>query len=276
LFAGCVGGIAQVISGQPFDTVKVRLQTQSQEYNGTMDVVKRIIQKEGVSGFYKGTLTPLLGVGACVSVQFAALENMKRFLKGGSDQDLSLGKLFVAGASSGIANSVLSGPIEHVRTRLQVQTDSTGYKGPLDFAKKVYSDYGIRGIYKGQMITVLREICGYGIYFATYEGLMQRAMKLENKKRSEIEAWKQCSFGALSGYMLWIIIYPIDVIKSKIQTDSFGKPQFKSSIDCLRQTIAKQGVSGLYKGFAPCMLRAGPANAATFVAYEMTMNWIGR
>jgi solute carrier family 25 carnitine/acylcarnitine transporter 20/29 len=119
LFAGSVGGITQVLTGQPFDTVKVRLQTQSHLYKGVGDCVSKIIKQEGVYGFYKGTLTPLIGVGACVSIQFGALEYMKRyFSKTNSNKNsLSLSQLFLAGAASGIANSVLSGPIEHIRTR---------------------------------------------------------------------------------------------------------------------------------------------------------------
>ncbi len=55
LFAGSVGGITQVLTGQPFDTVKVRLQTQPHPpvYSGVGDCVKQIWSKEGFGGFYK-------------------------------------------------------------------------------------------------------------------------------------------------------------------------------------------------------------------------------
>lgn len=116
---------------------------------------------------------PVLGVGLCVSIQFASLESMKRlFTKLNAEKStllLSPLQLYLAGAASGIANSVFSGPIEHVRTRLQVQTSLVGgYTGPFDLVKKVYAQYGIRGVYKGQTVTLLREFHGYGVYFATY------------------------------------------------------------------------------------------------------------
>lgn len=54
--------LAQVLSGQPFDTTKVRLQSAPEgTYDGALDVVKKLIKNEGVAGFYKGTLTPLIG-----------------------------------------------------------------------------------------------------------------------------------------------------------------------------------------------------------------------
>ncbi|KAJ3334042.1 Mitochondrial carrier protein ymc2 [Blyttiomyces sp. JEL0837] len=290
LFAGSVGGIVQVLTGQPFDTVKVRLQTQPDKYTSMVDCVRKTYSQEGLFAFYKGTLTPLIGIGACVSIQFGALEAAKRNFAaankartGKPSNQFSLLQLYLAGAFSGTANSVLSGPIEHVRIRLQVQSGaSTGgehYKGPVDLFKKVYKSYGIAGIYKGQAITLLREFHGYGIYFLTYEWLIQERMKAQKTtNRGDVAAWRQCLYGAASGYTLWVMIYPIDVIKSKLQTDSFdvSKRKYSGSWDCFKKVVATDGVNGLYRGFWTCMLRAGPANAATFVAYEATMSLIGR
>jgi solute carrier family 25 (mitochondrial carnitine/acylcarnitine transporter), member 20/29 len=130
LLAGSFGGIVQVLVGQPFDTVKVRLQT-SAAYSGVLDCASKTLRNEGLNGFYKGTLTPLLGIGACVSIQFAALESIKRAF-GADKKPLTLGQLYIAGAGSGLANSFLAGPIEHVRIRLQVQSaDNKIFNGPL-------------------------------------------------------------------------------------------------------------------------------------------------
>ncbi|KAJ3194472.1 Mitochondrial carrier protein ymc2 [Irineochytrium annulatum] len=288
LLAGCFGGIVQVLTGQPFDTVKVRLQTQPDRYTSTLDCIKKTYSNEGFLGFYKGTLTPLVGIGAwyhlevkpqtnasnSVSVQFGALEAAKRYFnsKNAAGQALSLSQLYASGAAAGVANSVLSGPIEHVQAG--APGAQGGYAGPVDLVKKVYSQYGIAGIYKGQGITLLREIHGYGIYFATYELLMQREMKMQKKRRSEISSLHQCLYGALSGYTLWLMIYPIDVIKSKLQTDSFNpkEQKYRGVIDCARKVLATEGPAGLFRGFFPCILRAGPVNAATFVAYEAAIS----
>jgi hypothetical protein len=77
LFAGAVGGVAQVLIGQPFDIVKVRLQT-TQQYTGALDAATQIYKNEGALAFYKGTLTPLIGIGACVSVQFGGFHYARR------------------------------------------------------------------------------------------------------------------------------------------------------------------------------------------------------
>merc|ERR1712065_24924 len=78
LVAGAVGGIAQVVTGHPLDTIKVRLQTQtplpdgSFKYNGFVDCTKTMLKEEGVSGLYKGVASPLVGFAALNSVLFSA------------------------------------------------------------------------------------------------------------------------------------------------------------------------------------------------------------
>ncbi|GAA5814796.1 hypothetical protein MFLAVUS_008298 [Mucor flavus] len=269
--SGTFGGIVQVLSGQ-------RLQTQSTTnplYTGMMDCVKKTHAKEGFGGFYKGTMTPLVGIGACVSIQFVVLEAMKRHFSSlnGKGDFLSNGQLYLAGAASGVANSFVSGPVEHIRTRLQVQI-GTGYSGPIDCIRQIYRSHGIAGIYKGQAITMAREFQGYGAYFLAYEYLVQEAMKKDGlKKRSDLPTWKVCAYGAAAGYAMWFTIYPMDAIKSKLQTDGFTPEtkKYSSALDCARKTFAKEGVSGFFRGVGPCLLRAAPVNAATFVGFEMAM-----
>lgn len=279
LFAGTMGGIAQVLVGQPFDTVKVRLQSAPEgTYSGAGDVIKKLMANEGLGGFYKGTLTPLVGVGACVSVQFSVNEYMKRYyndkLNGAA---MSLGQYFNCGAVAGFANGFLASPIEHIRIRLQTQTGSTAsFSGPIDCFKKIYNKSGLAGIYKGLGPTLFRESAGLGVYFATYEALI--AKDLQNKiypSRGDIPPWKLCMYGGLSGYTLWIAIYPVDVIKSKLQTDSLSKPAYRGSVDVAKDIFRKTGIKGFYKGFVPTILRAAPANGATFAVFELTMRLIG-
>jgi len=176
LTAGTAGGIAQVLVGQPFDIVKVRMQTSAKgTYRGMLDCAGGILKNEGPLAFYKGTLSPLLGIGLCVSIQFGVLEYTKRFFtsrnaRAGQDAALlGCSQLLVAGSLAGLGNGFVSGPVEHIRIRMQIQSNTNPvYRGPFDAVKKIASKYGIRGIYKGQGVTFLREAIGYGAYFWTY------------------------------------------------------------------------------------------------------------
>lgn len=76
----------------------------------------------------QGTLTPLLGIGVCVSIQFGALEYAKRVFaqrnidhrvasSGADGKLLTPTQLIASGAFAGIANGFVSGPVEHIRIR---------------------------------------------------------------------------------------------------------------------------------------------------------------
>ena len=84
---------------------------------------------------------------------------------------------------------------------LQTQPDKARlYAGPWDAVKKIYSSNGIAGIYKGQVATLIREASGYGVYFWTYEKLMEREMREKGIKRDQVNPAKTILFGAASGY----------------------------------------------------------------------------
>jgi solute carrier family 25 carnitine/acylcarnitine transporter 20/29 len=214
-------------------------------------------------------MTPLVGIGACVSIQFVVLEATKRHFTSINKKGefLSNSQLYLAGAASGLANSVVSGPVEHIRTRLQVQT-GTGFSGPIDCIRQIYRSHGLAGIYKGQAVTMAREFQGYGAYFLAYEYLVQEAMKKDNlQSRSELPTWKVCAFGGAAGYAMWFTVYPIDAIKSKLQTDGFTAEtkQYSSALDCARKIFAREGAAGFFRGIGPCLLRAAPVNGITFL-----------
>lgn len=283
LTAGTAGGIAQVLVGQPFDIVKVRMQTAPKgTYNGMMHCAGGILKNEGPLAFYKGTLTPLLGIGVCVSIQFGAVEYMKRFyaeqnlskgIGGAGGANLTGSQLVISGVIAGLANGVVSGPVEHIRIRLQTQPDKNKlYFGPWDAIKKIYSAHGIQGIYKGQAVTLLREATGYGMYFLAYEKLVQREIATKGIKRDQINPANAVLYGAAAGYALWAVIYPIDMIKSRMQTDGFSPAtgqKYSSTLDCVRTIWRTEGIKAFSRGLGPTLIRSPFANGATFLGFEM-------
>ncbi|CAK7271711.1 carrier protein ymc1 [Sporothrix epigloea] len=287
LFSGAVGGVAQVLIGQPFDIVKVRLQT-STAYPNALSAATAIYKSEGPLAFYKGTLTPLLGIGACVSIQFGAFHQARRWYESRNiassptkTGDLSYGQYYAAGAYAGVTNSVLSGPIEHVRIRLQTQPHSLAerlYKGPLDCVRQLVSQGGgvARGLYRGQVVTVWREAQAYGVWFTSFEYLMNADAARNKIDRKLVPAYKVAFYGGLAGEALWLASYPFDVIKSKMQTDALrpAEQRYKNLRDCVAQTFRAEGARGFWRGLGPTLLRAMPVSAGTFAVVEYTMRAI--
>ncbi|KAK7366926.1 hypothetical protein VNO80_08929 [Phaseolus coccineus] len=290
LTAGTIGGVAQLIVGHPFDTIKVKLQSQPiplpgqlPRYSGAIDAVKQTVAAEGPRGLYKGMGAPLATVAAFNAILFTVRGQMETLLRSHPGATLTVNQQVICGAGAGIAVSFLACPTELIKCRLQAQSALAGtgtatvavkYGGPMDVARQVLrSEGGIRGLFKGLVPTMAREVPGNAAMFGVYEAL--KRLLAGGTDTSELDRGSLLLAGGLAGAAYWLAVYPTDVVKSVIQIDDYKNPKFSGSIDAFRRISASEGFRGLYKGFGPAMARSVPANAACFLAYEMTRSALG-
>ncbi|KAE8713774.1 Mitochondrial carnitine/acylcarnitine carrier-like protein [Hibiscus syriacus] len=291
LTSGTVGGAAQLIVGHPFDTIKVKLQSQPAplpgqppKFSGAMDAVKQTVAAEGPRGLYKGMGAPLATVAAFNAVLFTVRGQMEALLRSEPGAPLTVNQQVIAGAGAGVAVSFLACPTELIKCRLQAQsalvadagsaTVAVKYGGPMDVARQVLrSEGGARGLFKGLVPTLAREVPGNAAMFGVYEALKQ--YMAGGTDTSKLGRGSLIVAGGLAGASFWGSVYPTDVVKSVIQVDDYKNPKYKGSIHAFRSILASEGVKGLYKGFGPAMARSIPANAACFLAYEVTRSSLG-
>lgn len=144
----------------------------------------------------------------------------------------------------------------------------------MDVARHVLkSEGGVRGLFKGLVPTLAREVPGNAAMFGTYELLKQRFAG--GPDTSNLGRGSLIVAGGLAGASFWLSVYPTDVVKSVIQVDDYKNPKYSGSLNAFRKLLATEGVKGLYKGFGPAMARSVPANAACFLAYEVTRSSLG-
>ncbi|KNA16433.1 hypothetical protein SOVF_089040 [Spinacia oleracea] len=289
LTAGTVGGAAQLVVGHPFDTIKVKLQSQptplpgqGPRYSGAMDAVRQTIAAEGPKGLYKGMGAPLATVAAFNAVLFTVRGQMETMLKSEPGASLSVGQQVTCGAGAGVAVSFLACPTELIKCRLQAQSSVSGvgaaavavkYGGPIDVAKQVLSEAGARGLFKGLIPTLAREVPGNAAMFGVYEAV--KMYMAGGQDTSGLGRGSLIMAGGIAGAAFWGSVYPADVVKSVIQIDDFKAPKYSGSMNAFKKILAAEGVKGLYKGFGPAMCRSIPANGACFLAYEVTRSSLG-
>lgn len=124
LTAGTVGGAAQLVCGHPFDTIKVKLQSQPNplpgqppKFSGAIDAVKQTLAAEGAGGLYKGMGAPLATVAAFNAVLFAVRGQMETLLRSQPGAPLTVGQQVICGAGAGVAVSFLACPTELIKCR---------------------------------------------------------------------------------------------------------------------------------------------------------------
>jgi len=261
IFVGWVSGMCGKLVEYPFDTLKVRLQTGS--YTGIFDCIKSVTIEEGIFAFYRGLITPLFGSGLEVSSLFFGFKVMENLLKQEGKRDLSMTSVILAGMGSGFGSAVILTPVELIKCRLQVKND---YKGPIDCIRRTFASEGIYGFTRGLSSTILREIPGNGAWFGAYHFVGRLFSGTDSVK--DATPVQQLIAGGCAGMAYWGIPYPIDTIKSKIQTMPRG-----STFSSVALLIFKQkGITGFYRGCGVTLLRAFPGNAVTFWVYERVMN----
>jgi solute carrier family 25 carnitine/acylcarnitine transporter 20/29 len=82
--------------------------------------------------------------------------------------------------------------------------------------------------------------------------------------------------GGFAGSCSWFYTYPIDYIKTLIQSDNLDNRKYTSSIDCLKKKYHEEGIRTFFKGLGVTMIRSFPVNGCGFVAFEAMMRALGR
>lgn len=245
----------------------MHLQTQdakNPKYRGSFHCLKSLMAKESFRGLYRGMSSPMMGVSAINAIVFGVYGNVQRM----SSNPNSYRSHFLAGSLAGFAQSIICSPMELAKTQLQLQVHQTGaakFKGPTQCLSYIYQCEGVRGIFRGLSTTALRDVPGFALYFVSYEYLMQL-------KSSPGIAYTLFA-GGTSGAFSWVFTIPIDVIKSRLQTDGMSgqSRKYTGMTDCFRKSYQTEGAAFMTRGLSSTLLRAFPMNAVCFLVVSQTL-----
>ncbi|KAJ7746742.1 carnitine/acyl carnitine carrier [Mycena maculata] len=317
--AGTLAGIAGLVGGFPFDTVKVRLQMPelAERYRGsTARAIVTIVQEERVLGLYKGISSPLLTVALMNGLVFASYSSFLRLqLQGADTASSSLTQITLAGIGSGVVSAVVTTPTELIKIR---QQQFTGVSTARGVAADIVKAGGLSGLYRGAVSTALRD-CGYGAYFAAvrashiccdtrvvhgyrlhlcrqYEATT-RVLAVPGEERA---GWPVLVAGGVAGVVGWLVTFPMDVVKTRVQGSGPGafpssaspllgaspvfpgsslanapENPYRTTWSTIVHSYRREGLRVFYRGLAPTLIRAVPVNMVTFAVFEAVVNAFG-
>jgi hypothetical protein len=183
--AGCFAGCTASLVGQPLDTIRIRVQTQpSSLFTGALDAAAKTARQEGVRGFFRGALPPLIGMGPKNAVGFATQGAVMRVLeardRSGDGQgalqarrSAGMGNVMLAGAVAGLVQCAVIVPSDRIKIQLQVQgramqraapgaAQAANAPGPGAVRRCVAAlvrQEGVRvGLFRGWWPTLLRQV----------------------------------------------------------------------------------------------------------------------
>jgi len=316
--SGTAAGVAITLVGHPFDTVKVRMQVSPATYPDALSTTAMVLRNEGVTAFFKGMASPMASVPFINAIVFSSYAQGKDILHSlqGHQEPLSAWEISLAGGYAGLASCFVSTPVELVKCKLQIQSNTVAvtpdkmFVSPMHCVEKIFRYNGLRGLYRGYVATVYREVPGFAAQFWCYELLKQKLAALPPlfsspfsppppppphsasssagapsapPQTSDLTAVRLVVAGGLAGIFGWVFSYPMDYVKTQLQAEPYNQPskfRFNSVLfdggflDCWRRTVSTEGHAALWRGFVPCAVRAFPANGAGFLAYEWTMKML--
>ncbi|XP_042369398.1 mitochondrial ornithine transporter 1-like [Plectropomus leopardus] len=186
-----------------------------------------------------------------------------------------------AGSLASIFSSMAICPTELVKCRLQAMHEmeasgriTSGQKSTVwTVVKTVLKTDGPLGFYQGLTSTMVREIPGYFCFFGAYELCRSQFAHYMGTDKDSIGVLPLMFSGGFGGACLWLMVYPIDCVKSRIQVYSLAGRQ-EGFMKTFTGIIRNEGFPALYSGLTPTMIRTFPANGALFLAYELSRKFM--
>ncbi|BGP39524.1 hypothetical protein JCM10449v2_003475 [Rhodotorula kratochvilovae] len=222
------------------------------------------------------------------------------------DAEPTLAQITLAGSASGIFTSFITTPID--RLKILQQSTSVGSSRQPSLLSLLRT-LPLTSLYRGWTATVLRDT-GYGPYFLVYEYVARggnfglfggggaRAGERRHTKANLVDEVESEVFGSegqaaasaarvlvaggLAGIVGWGCTFPLDVVKTKIQSipppsssassSAVTRPHPYSTVrSTIRAVVRESGWRGFVTGLGPTLVRSVPVNMVTFAVFELVV-----
>ncbi|ABN66235.1 major mitochondrial ADP/ATP translocator [Scheffersomyces stipitis CBS 6054] len=169
---------------------------------------------------------------------------------------------FMMGGVSAAVSKTAAAPIERVKLLIQNQDEmikqgrlARKYNGIIECFSRTASEEGIGSFWRGNTANVIRYFPTQALNFA----FKDRYKKMFGFKKEE-GYWPwfagNLASGAMAGATSQVFVYSLDYARTRLANDAksatgAGERQYKGLVDVYKQTLATDGIAGLYRGFVP-------------------------
>ncbi|KAI4707983.1 hypothetical protein J4E89_007101 [Alternaria sp. Ai002NY15] len=230
MLAGGIGGTTGDMLMHSLDTVKTRQQGDPHmppKYTSMGNTYYTIWRQEGFrKGLYGGVKPAFLGSFSGTVCFFGAYEWTKRtMIDYGVAPSVAY---FSAGLLADLAAAPAYVPSEVLKTRLQLQgrynnpyfNSGYNYRGTIDAARTIARVEGYSALFHGYKATLWRDLPFSALQFAFYEEERDWAKKYMGSNNIGLPL--EIATAATAGGMAGVITTPLDVVKTRIQTQHNG------------------------------------------------------
>ena len=273
-------------------------ETRRKTINSTLDGLRKIARNEGPTSLWRG-LSPTLAMSIPANViYFTGYDTLRSNHHSPIHNYVSDAYApLLAGSTARVAAAIVVSPIEMFRTRMQASTSGSGtgvFADTLGGLKRMVQSQGYTSLWRGLTLTMWRDVPFSGIYWWGYETVRNGLNDRRNppQPKSKGRAGSRANYnhtstfidsfiaGATSGAIASVVTTPFDVGKTRQQVLQHEapkdrlpgvalRPEERSMPRFLYHIWREEGMAGLFRGWAPRMLKVAPACAIMISSYEV-------
>lgn len=187
---------------------------------------------------------------------------------GGSGQKKSFDQAAIGGGIAGGIELTIMFPTEFIKTQLQLQNkQNPKYKGMIDCAILTVRENGPFGLYRGLGSLLAGSIPKAAVRFASFEFFAGKLMDKDGK----MSASKNFLAGLCAGLIEAVtVVTPLETVKTKFihdQNSPKDQRKYKGTVHGVSAIIKQEGLSGIYKGLVPTMMKQSTNQATRFLVF---------
>lgn len=263
--------VANTCSGlffMPLDLLKIKMQqtASASAQVGFFRAMQQVYSEAGVRGFYRGTLFGFVFGGVMACARLNIFSYIRHLYEQGNEwlakrhRRITLTAIGVA-----LTTSIPMTVSDLVRIQMNTARNSKTYSGSLEAFRSIRRDHGSRGILRGAYITFAREMVFFGTFMTIYDYLLEKSSAKLGMTLTNSLA------GFVAGPASWSMIYPLDTIKTIIQSSDLSRPAPRVS-QILREAAKKKQLSNLYRGLPSVVLRSAPINMIFLNSWQASLS----
>jgi len=200
----------------------------------------------------------------------------------------------IAGGMTGGINICIVFPTEFIKTQLQLDSGKNvvtahhsvlapyratvlqsknvkAYEGSLDVIKKTIKERGIKGMYRGISVLLSGTVPTYAVRFGTFDHLKGHFAGPDGQLSPLGRLG--CGLGAGMAEAALVVTW-VETLKVRLISDQRKKsPQYRGLVHAASSILRQEGISGLYKGLTPTIIKQGSNQAIRFSAMETLRKW---
>ncbi|KAL0726498.1 hypothetical protein Bca4012_022591 [Brassica carinata] len=266
LISGAVAGAVSRTVVAPLETIRTHLMVGSGG-NSSTEVFGDIMKHEGWTGLFRGNLVNVIRVAPARAVELFVFETVNKKLspEHGEQSKIPIPASLLAGACAGVSQTLLTYPLELVKTRLTIQRGV--YKGIYDAFVKIIREEGPTELYRGLAPSLIGVVPYAATNYFAYDSLRKAYRSFS--KQEKIGNIETLLIGSLAGALSSTATFPLEVARKHMQVGAVsGRVVYKNMLDALVSILEHEGILGWYKGLGPSCLKLVPAAGISFMCYE--------